>query len=175
MESIIRLSSLKISNIKNVRTGQIVMPNACRKKLAYQNAEILGLYGQNGSGKTAIIDTLYYLQKIMTGSTLEDEIADYIDTNSTEATISADFNIFTETLIYEVNYNIILQKCQNSAQIVCETLSCAVNKGDSRTNKTVFMHYQRSDKENIFTPKKRLEEIAEADTENKMDLIVAKR
>ena len=175
MESIIRLSSLKISNIKNVRTGQIVMPNACRKKLAYQNAEILGLYGQNGSGKTAIIDTLYYLQKIMTGSTLEDEIADYIDTNSTEATISADFNIFTETLIYEVNYNIILQKCQNSAQIVCETLSCAVNKGDSRTNKTVFMHYQRSDKENIFTPKKRLEEIAEADTENKMDLIVAKK
>lgn len=175
MESIIRLSSLKISNIKNVRTGQIVMPNACRKKLAYQNAEILGLYGQNGSGKTAIIDTLYYLQKIMTGSTLEDEIADYIDTNSTEATISADFNIFTETLIYEVNYNIILQKYQNSAQIVCETLSCAVNKGDSRTNKTVFMHYQRSDKENIFTPKKRLEEIAEADTENKMDLIVAKK
>ncbi len=27
MESIVRLSSLKISNIKNVKTGQIVMSN----------------------------------------------------------------------------------------------------------------------------------------------------
>lgn len=30
MESIVRLSSLKISNIKNVRVGQIVMPNTCQ-------------------------------------------------------------------------------------------------------------------------------------------------
>ena len=67
MESIIRLSSLKISNIKNVKNGQVVMPNACRKHITYKNAEVLGLYGQNGSGKTAVIDTLYYLQKIMIG------------------------------------------------------------------------------------------------------------
>ena len=79
MESIVRLSSLKISNIKNVRTGQIVMPNTYQKHLAYKSAEVLGLYGQNGSGKTAIIDTLYYLQKIMIGNTLDEEIADYID------------------------------------------------------------------------------------------------
>ncbi len=63
MESIVRLSSLKISNIKNVRVGQIVMPNTCQKHLTYKTAEVLGLYGQNGSGKTAVIDTLYYLQK----------------------------------------------------------------------------------------------------------------
>ena len=67
MESIIRLSSLKISNIKNVRSGRIIMPNTCKKQMTYKNAEVLGLYGQNGSGKTAVIDILYYLQKIMIG------------------------------------------------------------------------------------------------------------
>ena len=82
MESIVRLSSLKISNIKNVRTGQIVMPCTCQKHLTYKTAEVLGLYGQNGSGKTAVIDTLYYLQKIMIGCTLEEEIEDYIDAGS---------------------------------------------------------------------------------------------
>lgn len=175
MESIIRLSSLKISNIKNVRFGQIVMPGTCQKQLAYKAAEVLGLYGQNGSGKTAVIDALYYMQKIMIGSMLEEEISDYIDANSDQAEIMADFNIFAEDIVYEVSYRIILQRSEKRAEIVRETLSCAVNKGDTRSNKTVFMDYQRSDKENVFTPKKRLDEVVEANAENKTDLIVARK
>ena len=175
MDCIVRLASLKISNIKNVRKGQIVMPNTCRKHLSCKNAEVLGVYGQNGSGKTAIIDVLYYLQKIMIGNTLEEELGDYIDVNENKAEIIADFNIFMEMLIYEVSYKIILQKTDTRVEIVQESLSCAVNKEDSRSNKTVFMDYQRSDKENIFTPKKRLDEIISVNAENKTDLIVARK
>ncbi len=175
MESIVRLASLKISNIKNVRSGQIVMPNACRKQLSYKNAEILGVYGQNGSGKTAVIDTMYYLQKIMIGSTLEEELADYIDANDNRAEIAADFNIFLEDVIYEVTYKVVLQKNEKRVEISRESLSCAVNKDDSRSNKTVFMDYQRSDRENLFVPKKRLDEVIEANVENKTDLIVARK
>ena len=175
MESIVRLASLKISNIKNVRDGQIIMPNTCRKQLDFRNAEVLGLYGQNGSGKTAIIDTLYYLQGIMIGSTLEEEFADYVDANSKQAEIVADFNIFVEAIVYEVSYKLILQRMEKNVEILRETLSCAINEGDSRSNKTVFMDYQRSDKENVFAPKKRLDEVIEANKENKTDLIVARK
>lgn len=175
MESIVRLSSLKISNIKNVRAGQIVMPNTCQTHLTYKTAEVLGLYGQNGSGKTAVIDTLYYLQKIMIGSTLEEEIANYIDVASNQAEIIADFNIFIETIIYEVSYRIILHRNGDGANIVRETLSCAINKDDSRSNKTVFMDYQRSQQESVFVPKKRLDEVIETNAENKTDLIVARK
>ena len=175
MESIVRLSSLKISNIKNVRVGQIVMPNTCQKHLTYKTAEVLGLYGQNGSGKTAVIDTLYYLQKIMIGSTLDKKVADYIDAASDQAEIIADFNIFIETIIYEVSYKIILQRSGDGANIVRETLSCAINKNDSRSNKTVFMDYQRSQQESVFVPKKRLDEVIETNAENKTDLIVARK
>ncbi len=174
MESIIRLSSLKISNIKNVKNGQVVMPNACRKHITYKNAEVLGLYGQNGSGKTAVIDTLYYLQKIMIGGILENEMVDYIDVNENHAEIAADFVIFVKEVIYEVTYKIILQRDGNIANIARETLSCAVNKDNSRSNKIMFMDYQRSDKR-IFAPKKRLDEVVEANIENKTDLIVAKK
>ena len=175
MESIVRLSSLKISNIKNVRVGQIVMPNTCQKHLTYKTAEVLGLYGQNGSGKTAVIDTLYYLQKIMIGSTLDKKVADYIDAASDQAEIIADFNIFIETIIYEVSYKIILQRSGDGANIVRETLSCAINKNDSRSNKTVFIDYRRSQSENVFAPKKRFDEVVEANAENKTDLIVARK
>lgn len=175
MESIVRLASLKICNIKNVRDGQIIMPNTCRKQLDFRNAEVLGLYGQNGSGKTAIIDTLYYLQGIMIGSTLEEEFADYVDANSKQAEIVVDFNIFVEAIVYEVSYKLILQRMEKNVEILRETLSCAINEGDSRSNKTVFMDYQRSDKENVFAPKKRLDEVIEANKENKTDLIVARK
>jgi len=175
MESIVRLASLRISNIRNVRDGQIIMPNACRKQMSYKNAEVLGLYGQNGSGKTAIIDTLYYLQSIMVGEALDDEIGDYIDASCDHAEIVADFNIFTKTIIYEASYKVVLQKIEKGVEIVRETLSCAVNEDDSRSNKTVFMDYLRSDKEVVFAPKKRLDEVVEANKENKTDLIVARK
>lgn len=175
MESVVRLSSLKISNIKNVIDGQIVMPNTCRKQLSYKNAEVLGVYGQNGSGKTAVVDALYYLQKIMIGNMLEDEIADYIDANGNQAEIAADFNIFTETAVYEVSYKVLLQKKDKGAEIIRETLSCSINQDNSRSNKTVFMDYQRSERDIVFTPKKRLDEVIEANAENKTDLIVARK
>lgn len=175
MESIVRLSSLKISNIKNVRTGRIVMPNTYQKHLTYKTAEVLGIYGQNGSGKTAVIDTMYYLQKIMIGNTLDEEIADYIDVASNHAEITADFNIFIETIIYEVGYRVILERSGDGANIVRETLSCAIHKDNSRSNKTVFVDYQRSKHESVFTPKKRLDEVIETNAENKTDLIVARK
>lgn len=176
MESIVRLAALKISNIKNVRNGQIVMPCANQKHLTYKKAEVLGLYGQNGSGKTAVIDALYYLQKIMIGSALDGEIADYIDSACNQAEITADFNIFSESVIYEVSYKIVLQKSEKGAYIEQETLSCAVNEDNSRSNKTVFMDYRRSSqRESVFAPKKRLDEVLEVNAENKTDLIVAKR
>lgn len=175
MKNVVRLSSLKVSNIKNVRSGQIIMPNTCQKLKTYKNAEVLGLYGQNGSGKTAVIDTLYYLQKIMIGCTLSEEIADYIDVNSNQAEILSSFNIFAENIIYEVDYRVILQRRGNGAEIAQETLKCAINKDNSRRNNTAFMDYQRSAKETVFVPHKRFVEVVEANTENKMDLIVAKK
>ena len=175
MESVVRLASLKILNIKNVRSGQIVLPMAFRKQLSYRHAEVLGLYGQNGSGKTAVIDTLYYLQGIMVGNTLEEELADYIGINNDQAEITADFNIFAGSTIYEVSYRVILQRKEKRAEIIRESLSCAVNEGECRSNKTVFMDYQRSDRYNIFSPKKRLNEGIEDNEENKTDLIVARK
>ena len=111
----------------------------------------------------------------MIGNTLDGEIADYIDVASSQAEIIADFNIFIETIIYEVSYKIILQRSGDGANIVRETLSCAINKNDSRSNKTVFIDYRRSQSENVFAPKKRFDEVVEANAENKTDLIVARK
>lgn len=175
MESIVRLAALRISNMKNVEDGRIVMPHVCHRELFYKMAEVLGIYGQNGSGKTAVVDTLYYLQRIMMGEILPDEIAEYMDVNSEAAEMTADFHIYKGSLIYEVSYFLRLKKGEKGAKIVRETLSCAVNDNEKRSNKTVFMDYRREDRETIFLPKKRVEEVVEKNRELKTDLIVARK
>ena len=59
---VVRLSSLTLENIKNVRKGTVCVPMAGITK-----AGVLGIYGQNGSGKTTVIDALYFLQQISPG------------------------------------------------------------------------------------------------------------
>ena len=76
-DSIIRLSSLTLENIKNVRKGTVCIPMTDITK-----AGVLGIYGQNGSGKTAVIDALYFLHQIMIGSELGPELTDYMDSGS---------------------------------------------------------------------------------------------
>lgn len=172
---IVRLASLKLENIKNVKYGTIIMPNMSQKNLSANNAEILGIYGQNGSGKTAVVDTLYYLQHIMNGNELSEELVDYIDASSDRAEIVAEFNISNVDVVYEVGYLLELRKEDKKVIIEREMLSCAKNQDGKRTNKIPFMDYQRTDSDIIFKPQKRLDELVGKNKETKMDLIVAKK
>lgn len=151
------------------------MPNTVNKILSADKAEILGIYGQNGSGKTAVVDALYFLQKVMIGADLDQSLEDYMDMDSDTAEIFADFNIFMDSIVFEIGYRLSLSRKEKEVVISRETLSAAKNENGIRTNKTVFMDYQREQKDVIFKPQKRLDEILEENKEIKTDLIVARK
>ena len=76
--SLVRLIESKIENFKNVKFGDIKYYNYADANVRgiIKKSDINGIYGQNGSGKTAIIEALDILQKIMSGtSTNYDEYA----------------------------------------------------------------------------------------------------
>lgn len=172
---VVRLSSFTLKNIKNVKSGTVYMPSAHEKKKALGRAEILGIYGQNGSGKTAIIDALFYLQQIMIGMELDQSIIDYIDVDVDHAEMIAEFTIFGSDITYEVGYNLFLKVRDGMVVIDREFLNCAITQNDKRTNKNTFMDYSSLDTDNLFKPRKRLEELVGKDKEIKTDLIVAKK
>lgn len=174
-DSVIRLQSLALKNIKNVSNGRIVMPGAYGKKLCCKESEILGIYGQNGSGKTAVIDALYFLQNIMIGKSLQDGLADYIDMNEEWAEIWAEFAVFTGSVIYEVDYKVQLQRDGKHVGIWREILSYARTAEEGKNNKVVIMDFKRDDQDVIFKPKKRLEELIEDNKDYRTDLIVARK
>ena len=151
------------------------MPNTVNKILSADKAEILGIYGQNGSGKTAIVDALYFLQKVMIGADLDQSLEDYMDMDSDTAEIFADFNLFMNGIVFEIGYRLSLSREEKEVVISRETLSGAKNENGIRTNKTVFMDYQRDQRNIIFKPQKRLDEILEENKDIKTDLIVARK
>lgn len=175
-DSTVRLRSVELKNIKNVKAGKVEMPGCFKNSTAYCNPEILGLYGQNGSGKTAVIDALYILQQIMTGESLGTELADYIDAKEEYAEITAEFAVFMGSVTYEAGYRVVLhKKTESRVEIERETLSSAKHTPEGRRARAVFMNYDRQEEGTVFTPKKRLEELLEGKKEYRLELLVARK
>ena len=67
----IRLTSLELRNFKNIREGNIVLSSWSTKR-SLPGSDIIGIYGQNGSGKTSVIQALAVLKNIFYGATFRD-------------------------------------------------------------------------------------------------------
>ncbi len=171
---IVRLQSIEIKNIKNVEDGEILMPYAFNKENKYDKAEILGIYGQNGSGKTSVVDTMHFLQVLFCGHSIEKSWSDYIDARAESAEIEATFLIFCEEITYDVTYNVKIARDGEEVKVSEESLAAATITVEKRTNKTAFLSYKQEDAD-VFTPKKRYDEIIKKVPDAAINLIVAKR
>lgn len=67
MDNFLQIKSIALTNFKNVVSGTIEFKN-----------NVLGVYGQNGSGKTAIIDALEIFQAVARGEALEPYVQNLI-------------------------------------------------------------------------------------------------
>ena len=87
---IVRLASLTLGNIKNVKIGTFYLPASSNVPNSF----------------SAGVDTLYFLQQIMIESELDPKLADYIDSETTHAEIAAEFIISDVDIFYEVGYHV---------------------------------------------------------------------
>ena len=85
----IRLVSMTIDNLKNIEHGRI---NFINTRKDYKSS-LLGIYGQNGSGKTALIDAISILKLLLTGQKLPSTICDYINISFASHTCELNFEL----------------------------------------------------------------------------------
>ena len=106
--AIIRIKNITIKNFKNVINGTISFENT-RKNY---KSSILGLYGQNGSGKTALIDAISLLKLALCGKSIPTQHADYINVDADAAQIEYNFLVknIDKKAVYNVNYRFSLRK-----------------------------------------------------------------
>ncbi|MFA5513429.1 MAG: AAA family ATPase [Sphaerochaetaceae bacterium] len=120
----VRITGVTINNFKNVIGGSLSFENL-RKNY---RASIVGLYGQNGSGKTALIDALELLKYALCGNTILEKFADYINVDTQVATLLYDFVVKTPEETSAVSYQFSIKSVSDSSGRNVDLIQPAENK-----------------------------------------------
>lgn len=86
-----RLRSVELFDFRNVEQGRVVFGDVASLDDIDGGAEVVGLFGQNGSGKTALIESLSVLQTLMRGEVLAPRVGTYIRADQWALRIKVDF------------------------------------------------------------------------------------
>ena len=183
--SFVRLSCLKIRNFKNVEYGEVSLGRS-RKS----DADILGLYGQNGSGKTALIDVLDLLSYLLCGRKIPSRFSDCIRVGSQSAEIEYHFNAELNDVAYRIQYIVEIvsasdesassntldspdQKQHGRLSVRREHLKASYTDGEGGNGKlqTVI----DTDTDSVFVPDSKYQLLTGLSRKNSTDLLVAKK
>ncbi|MEG0073951.1 MAG: AAA family ATPase [Clostridia bacterium] len=170
---IVRLNEIELKKFKNVEYGKIYL----NKEIDLDKTDIIGIYGQNGSGKTAVIEAVDILKNILLGKELPADIVKYININSEYSDLK--FNIYIENIKektdnkLKIEYYIRLSKINESeAYISKEKITYSSFAEDKWSFKKVLVEYVE---ENItFGTKEKNSSLHQADLKNNITLKVAK-
>lgn len=152
-----RLSRIEIYNFKNIK----------RAELDFKNS-ILGLYGQNGSGKTALIDVLDLIKIILCGQKVSSDFLNMIHVDAEYSRIVVQFIIDENERHSEIEYSFKF----NRSCIYDEILSYAYTDGETRVVKSKLIDTSNSP---TFSPVSKYKSLIGPSKENELDVMVIKK
>lgn len=88
-----RLQKVTVDNLKNVGHGEIRFACNMQEDIFDYKADILGIYGQNGSGKTTFIFAITVLQQLLSGRCLWRDTDRFIRLGEKAAKIAYDISL----------------------------------------------------------------------------------
>ena len=102
MEGTVKIKDLEINNFKNVEKGVLNLQNSSRNTNEFNS--IIGIYGQNASGKTVVIEAFNILKLIASGSTIDSELLYLLKEENKNAIFKYTFIIDIRGIKYKVSY-----------------------------------------------------------------------
>jgi len=102
MANIVHLVSLEMKNFKNVKDGKFNFPKISN----YEKNNVLGIYGQNASGKTAAIKAITLLRSIIALKNLPDKVNDVVTLGADFSKLKIELLLKLDTKIYNANYEV---------------------------------------------------------------------
>lgn len=94
--AVLRIRSIEMTNFRNIEHSKIVFPNSCINDLQDGLPSILGIYGQNGSGKTSVVMALGLLKQLISGKQVNNKYLSCIRSGFDRATITYEFSIIKD-------------------------------------------------------------------------------
>ncbi len=118
-KSLVRIVETELENFKNVNYGNIKFVNYTNAeyRAELKESDINGIYGQNGSGKTAIIEAFDILQHIMSGKTISYDEYEGMFNDKKMMKISTVFYIECAEKKYKARYELLLKRYKEEKKI----------------------------------------------------------
>lgn len=147
MGNVVRLVNVEINNLKNVEHGVVEFNDR-------QKGNILGVYGQNGSGKTVLVDSILLLKDLMSGRKIPADFYHCIRFQSETAHMKYSFKITEGEKTFYTEYEIeLLKNGEYSFCISREKLSVKELDAEKQTRLTSIFEYTKGGKK-LFLPLK---------------------
>ncbi len=132
--TIIKIKKIKVQNLRNVRHGEMVLTVDFE---TFLKANVVGLYGQNGSGKTTIVDAFGLLKALISGWIAEIKLPSQekklIMAGEDTASIEFDFLVENQFGTFFLNYYVELQADENRLYTTVERLAYRENEKGKRS------------------------------------------
>lgn len=143
MDTVVRLEALRFKNLKNVKNGELYFGE--RKTLERGEypedgklSSVLGIYGQNGSGKTTVLNALRLIQNVLGGSFINPVFSDFVNVNETRFSVGADFFLKTASGDYYVYYDIDILKNENRTLDVVNEKFSYFKYGEGKKKNNIY-------------------------------------
>ena len=147
----VRITEIKIRNLKNVKQGEIKFENysKLRKNMNLEKGDMLGIYGPNGSGKSTVIDACIILQALILGEALPDKMAYVISIDEPTAVLEFEFFVQVGDDKYIVAYEVELGRDETGGHlnILGEKLVCSTLKEGKWKVQPILIEYRANEEE----------------------------
>ncbi len=115
----VRIKRIELTNFKGVQHGVLEL-NCAREYVPYNTkSDILGIYGQNGSGKSSVVQALSAVKGILSGYRLGEDFVRFVDVNADFAIINTEFDFqYPDGKIVTVSYEAKLEVREQTTEAV---------------------------------------------------------
>ena len=166
----IRIDRIEINNIKNVEKGLVFLNETQADSFG---ASVTGIYGQNGSGKTALIWSVDLLKNALSGIPLPNDTAYYILQSQNICGIKVDFIVTLNNKEYFVTYSLKLKKIENNRFIILsEDLDYKAEDIKKTSILNIDAESDKIEEKCFYGPEVRLREMGTNDKQVRQKLIV---
>ncbi len=174
--TMIRIKEVELYNIKNVEYGKIDFQNVNQSSNKSIHSEIVGIYGQNGSGKTAFVDAMWLVKHLISGKEIPKNTGDYIFEKEDAATIKLSFNFNQGIREYQVFYEVEIERAdEGKAKVIRENLAYKELIDGTWKSKAGIIDYEVKNSEYLFKPVKNYRLLTSSNSAVQIDLGVAKK
>ena len=166
----VRIQSAEIKHFRNVSFGKIRFPCDLSAEPFSMKSDVLGIYGQNGSGKTTFINVLEILRCLLSGVPIKEPLEDCISKGFDEAELTFKFSVEdTQDQKFLVHYS-----AQMGLNYLNESIKASVFRDNGWTHLSDIMVSNSTDLKYVITPETKKKELFGKDSQISDELRVTK-